>query len=295
MSNNLSLYHVFNCVAETGNISQASKLLYVSQPAVSKAIASLEEIMNLTLFIRNSRGVRLTEEGQLLYQYTKEAFEILKQGEERLKYMKELGVGHLKIGVSATLCKYVLLPYLNRFLKEYPHIKITIESQSTLHTLKQLENNTLDIGLVAKPSNLRLYEFLPLNKIEDIFVATKEYLENIRLREKDEDIFSSANVMLLDEENISRMYIEDYFKENNIYPRHILEVSSMDLLIEFAKTGLGVGCVIKEFVTDELASGQLIQIPLKKPINKREVGFCYNKAAYLSDSMTRLIEFVTND
>ncbi len=295
MSNNLSLYHVFNCVAETGNISQASKLLYVSQPAVSKAIVSLEEIMNLTLFIRNSRGVRLTEEGQLLYQYTKEAFEILKQGEERLKYMKELGVGHLKIGVSATLCKYVLLPYLNRFLKEYPHIKITIESQSTLHTLKQLENNTLDIGLVAKPSNLRLYEFLPLNKIEDIFVATKEYLENIRLREKDEDIFSSANVMLLDEENISRMYIEDYFKENNIYPRHILEVSSMDLLIEFAKTGLGVGCVIKEFVTDELASGQLIQIPLKKPINKREVGFCYNKAAYLSDSMTRLIEFVTND
>lgn len=295
MSNNLSLYHVFNCVAETGNISQASKLLYVSQPAVSKAIASLEEIMNLTLFIRNSRGVRLTEEGQLLYQYTKEAFEILKQGEERLKHMKELGVGHLKIGVSATLCKYVLLPYLNRFLKEYPHIKITIESQSTLHTLKQLENNTLDIGLVAKPSNLRLYEFLPLNKIEDIFVATKEYLENIRLREKDEDIFSSANVMLLDEENISRMYIEDYFKENNIYPRHILEVSSMDLLIEFAKTGLGVGCVIKEFVTDELASGQLIQIPLKKPINKREVGFCYNKAAYLSDSMTRLIEFVTND
>lgn len=295
MSNNLSLYHVFNCVAETGNISQASKLLYVSQPAVSKAIASLEEIMNLTLFIRNSRGVRLTEEGQLLYQYTKESFEILKQGEERLKHMKELGVGHLKIGVSATLCKYVLLPYLNRFLKEYPHIKITIESQSTLHTLKQLENNTLDIGLVAKPSNLRLYEFLPLNKIEDIFVATKEYLENIRLREKDEDIFSSANVMLLDEENISRMYIEDYFKENNIYPRHILEVSSMDLLIEFAKTGLGVGCVIKEFVTDELASGQLIQIPLKKPINKREVGFCYNKAAYLSDSMTRLIEFVTND
>ena len=112
MSNNLSLYHVFNCVAETGNISQASKLLYVSQPAVSKAIVSLEEIMNLTLFIRNSRGVRLTEEGQLLYQYTKEAFEILKQGEERLKHMKELGVGHLKIGVSATLCKYVLLPII---------------------------------------------------------------------------------------------------------------------------------------------------------------------------------------
>ncbi|NLO09887.1 MAG: LysR family transcriptional regulator [Clostridiales bacterium] len=291
--NNLSLYHIFNCVAETGNISQAARLLYVSQPAVSKSITSLEESINLTLFIRNSRGVKLTEEGQLLYQYTKQAFDILKQGEERLTHMKELGVGHLRIGVSSTLCKYVLLPYLNRFLKEYPHIKITIESQSTVHTLKQLENNTLDIGLVAKPSNQKIHEFIPLYEIEDIFVSTNEYIDNLRLRERDKDIFATANIMLLDEENISRMYVEEYFNDNNIRPQHVLEVSSMDLLIEFAKTGLGVGCVIKEFVSEELEKGKLIQIPLKKPINKREIGFCYNKAAYLSDSMTKLIEFVS--
>lgn len=292
MNNQLSLYHVFNCVAEVGNISQAARQLFVSQPAVSKSITSLEEGLNLTLFIRNSRGVKLTEEGQLLYQYTKEAFEILKQGEDRLSHMKELGVGHLRIGVSATLCKYALLPYLNRFLKAYPHIRITIESQSTIHTLKQLEGNTLDIGLVAKPSNQKIYEFLQLYEIEDIFVATSSYLDNLRLREKDDDIFVAANVMLLDEENISRRYIDEYFNKNHIHPQQILEVSSMDLLIEFAKTGLGVACVIKEFVTDELNKGQLIQIPLRKPINKREIGFCYNKTAYLSDSMTKFINFL---
>lgn len=291
---NLPLYHVFNCVAETGNISQAAKLLYISQPAVSKSITLLEESMNLTLFIRNSRGVKLTEEGQILYQYTKEAFDILSQGEERLSHIRELGVGHLRMGVSSTLCKYVLLPYLNRFLKAYPHIKITIESQSTVHTLKQLENDTLDIGLVAKPSGLKSYEFLPLYEIEDIFVATGDYLENLRLREGDTDIFMSANIMLLDEENISRLYVEEYFRKNRIYPRHVLEVSSMDLLIEFAKTGLGVGCVVKEFVRDELNSGKLIQIPLRTPINKREIGFCYKKGAYLSDSMTKLIDFISS-
>lgn len=294
MNNNLSLYYVFNHVAETGNISRAAKQLYVSQPAVSKAITSLEENMKQILFVRNSRGVKLTEEGELLYQYTKKAIDILKQGEERLTLRKELGVGHLKIGVSATLCKYVLLPYLDCFLKTYPHVKITIESQSTLHTLKQLENNILDIGLIAKPPNHTGYKFLSVNKIEDIFVATKDYLDNLRLRDKKEDIFATANVMLLDEENISRMYIDDYFKNNNIHPHHILEVSNMDLLIEFAKTGLGVGCVIKEFVKEELASGQLIQIPLKKPINKREVGFCFKKATYLSDSMSKFIDFILN-
>lgn len=306
MDNQLSLYHVFNCVAEESNISQAAKLLFVSQPAVSKAITSLEKSLNLKLFKRNSRGVKLTDEGQILYQYTKEAFNILKQGEERLKDMRELGIGQLRIGVSSTLCKYILLPYLNCFIKTYPHIKITIESQSTLHTLKQLENGSLDIGLVAKPANQRLYEFLPVYKIEDIFVATSDYLDNLQIREKDkakdkdknkekdEGIFSAANLMLLDEENISRTYIESYFKENDINPQQILQVSSMDLLIEFAKTGLGVACVIKEFVNEELNQNQLVQIPLRKPINKREVGFCYSKTAYLSDSMTKLIDYIAD-
>ena len=294
MDNQLSLYHVFNCVAELGNISQAAKLLYVSQPAVSKAISSLEKSMSLTLFIRNSRGVKLTKEGEILYQYTKEAFNILRQGEEKLKHIRELGVGELRIGVSSTLCKYILLPYLNRFIKTYPHIKITIESQSTIHTLKQLDTGSLDIGLVARPSNQRLYEFLALYKIEDIFVATSEYLDNLQIREMKEDIFTSSNLMLLDGENMSRMHIENYFMENNINPQHILEVSSMDLLIEFAKTGLGVACVIKEFVKYELSNGQLVQIPLEKPINKREVGFCYSKTAFLSDSMTKLINYISN-
>lgn len=295
MKNQLSLYHIFNCVAETGNISHAAKQLYVSQPAVSKSISSLEESLNLTLFIRSSRGVKLTEEGKLLYKYTKDAFDILSQGEDRMIRIKELGVGQLRIGVSSTLCKYMLLPYLNHFVKAYPHIKITIESQSTIHTLKQLETGTLDIGLVAKPRNTKPYNFISLKKIEDIFVANKSYLDNLKLRENNDDIFSCTNIMLLDEENISRMYIEEYFMENDIKPSHILEVSSMDLLIEFAKTGLGVACVIKEFVSEELKSGSLVQIPLKIPVNKREIGFCYSKKAYLSDSMLKLIKFITKN
>ena len=212
---------------------------------------------------------------------------------DKMKRIQELGVGQLRIGVSSTLCKYVLLPYLNRFLKAYPHIKITIESQSTIHTLKQLENTSLDIGLVAKPRNTKAYDFIALEEIEDIFVTTKSYLDNLKQREMDDNIFTTANIMLLDKENISRMYIDDYFEENNIHPNHVLEVSSMDLLIEFAKTGLGVACVIKEFVPEELSSGKLMQIPLKIPVYKREIGFCYSKNAYLSDSMTKLIKFVT--
>lgn len=292
MEENLSLYHIFNCVAESGNISHAAKLLFISQPAVSKVIQGLEDNLKTTLFIRNSRGVKLTEEGKLLYEYTRSAFDTLKHGEDSIKRIKELGIGHLRIGVSATLCKYLLLPYLDGFVRENPHIKITIENQSSSRTLKQLEDNILDIGLVVKPDNTDVFHFSSLGEIEDIFVATKSYLNNLKLRENSTDIFSSANIMLLDEENISRKYIDDYFRKNSIELKHILEISSMDLLIEFAKVSLGVACVIKAFVQSELEAGSLIQIPLKPAINKREVGFTYVKNAFLSDSTRKFIEFI---
>lgn len=294
MEENLSFYHIFNCVAETGNISHAAKQLYISQPAVSKAIQGLEDQLDTILFIRSSRGVKLTEEGKLLYEHTKTAFDTLHKGRESIRRIKEMGIGHLRIGASTTLCKYMLLPYLNGFVSENPHIKITIENQSSAHTLKRLQNGTLDIGLVAKPSHPEDFHFYSMGEVEDIFVATRSYLDNLKLRESRADIFSSANIMLLDKSNVSRNYIDDYFKANSIEPKYILEISNMDLLIDFAKTSLGVACVIKNFVEKELMEETLLQIPLKTSINKREVGFSFSKDAYLSNSMRKFIEFVTN-
>lgn len=292
MVSNFSLYHIFNIVAESGNISHAAKQLYISQPAVSKAIAQLEDNLQTTLFVRGSRGVRLTEEGKLLYDHTKQAFDILEKGESSIRRIHELGIGTLRIGVSSSLCKYLLLPYLNQFVETYPHIKITIESQSSSHTLAQLDTEELDIGLVAKPDKLGPYHFESLGTIEDTFVATKSYLEHLKLRDGTEDLFRCANIMLLDKENVSRQYINDYFTQHHIAPKQILEVTSMELLIEFAKIGLGVACVIKDFVKNELESGLLVEIPLKEAIKKREVGFSYSKNAFLSDSMERFLSFV---
>ncbi len=292
MEQNLSLYYIFHCVAEAGNISRAAKQLFISQPAVSKSVQSLEENLGTVLFIRSSRGVKLTEEGKLLYEHTKSAFDTLRRAEDSIRQIHELGIGHLRIGASSTLCRYLLLPYLDGFVREYPHIKITIENQSSSRTMKLLEENRLDIGLVAKPAG-DAYQFHSLGKIEDIFVATSAYLDHLKERENFGDIFSLANLMLLDEENVSRQYIEEYFKKNAIEPKHILEISSMDLLIEFAKTSLGVACVIKEFVKKELTEGILVQIPLRIPVNKREVGFSYLKNAYLSDSMQKFMDYIS--
>ena len=296
---NLGLYRVFYVVAQTGNISKAAGELYISQPAISKAISKLEENLQTTLFTRKSRGVSLTKEGEILLDYIKTAFAALNEGENALKKINEFGIGHLTFGVSTTLCKYMLLSYLEPFTKLYPHIRISIKCQSTFETLKLLEDGKIDIGLVGRPNHLKNFEFAPIRAIEDIFVANQTYLEHLMQREQISNvsiknsakILETSNLMLLDEKNITRIYIDEYMKKYNIVPNQVLEVSNMDLLIEFAKIGLGVGCVIKEFVEKELNDKTLTQIPLVTPISKREVGFCYSKTSPQNESLVKFIAY----
>ena len=279
MEQNLSQYKIFYEVAKAGNISKAAKELYISQPAISKAISKLEDSLGLSLFTRSSRGVQLTSEGEILFEHTREAFDALDRGEQELKRIQEFDIGHLRIGVSNTLCKYILLPYLKTFIDQYPHMKVTIESQATAQTLARLEQQKIDLGLVAEPSVRRDLAFIPVMDIQDTFVTTPNYLENLYLREgQDTSLFETGNIMLLDTSNMTRHHVDEYRAENNIFPHQILEVTTMDLLIEFAKIGLGIACVIKELVQKELDSGMLVEIPLDIPIHRRTIGFAYHPA-----------------
>lgn len=279
MEQNLAQYKIFYEVAKAGNISKAAKELYISQPAISKAISKLEDSLHVSLFTRSSRGVQLTPEGELLFQHVGDAFLSLEQGEQELKRIREFNIGHLRIGVSNTLCKYILLPYLKTFIEQYPHIKITIEGQATAKTITMLEQHALDVGLVAEPSIRTGLSFIPVMDIRDIFVSTRHYLNNLYLREgSGADWFQCGNIMLLDQNNMTRHHIDEYLRENSLEPKQILEVTTMDLLIEFAKIGLGIACVIKELVQKELESGRLVEVPLTIPIPKRTIGFAFQGA-----------------
>lgn len=274
MEQHLSQYRIFYEVARCGNISRAAKELYISQPAISKAIGKLEESLGTRLFLRNSRGVQLTPEGNVLFQHVSDAFDSLNRGEKELKRIHDFHIGQLKIGVSNTLCKYVLLPYLKGFVEKYPHVNITIESQSTAHTLEMLEARKINIGLVAEPRARRGLNFTPVMEIHDGFVCTPAYMENLTLREgPSPDIFKTGNIMLLDRSNMSRKHLDTYLSDRDIEVNQLLEVTDMALLIEFARIGLGIACVILDFVSGDLKNGTLMEVPLEAPIPRRVIGF----------------------
>ena len=133
-------YKIFYEVAKTKNITDASKNLYVSQPAVSQIIKQLEEKLKVELFIRTQKGVGLTKEGEILYNYISAAIEQI-----------NLDSGEIRIGSSDMCLKYYLLPYLEEFQGKYPKIKINITNCPTPETIKLLEEDKIDFGLISQP------------------------------------------------------------------------------------------------------------------------------------------------
>ncbi|MDP4144765.1 MAG: LysR family transcriptional regulator [Bacillota bacterium] len=291
MNADLELYKIFYTVAGCENISQAAERLYISQPAVSKSIKKLESVVGIALFSRNSRGVKLTEEGKVLYDYVEKAMKQIILGENIVAKLKQKEYGEIKLGVSSTLCKYILIPNLKPFMDMYPNIKIKIINKTTIETLKLVEEGEIDFAIVSRPFDSSSFDFIKLAEIQDIFVAGKGYIETLDIHHPGE-IFSKANVMLLESGNITRKYIDKFFQQNNIQLKPEIEISNMDFLIEFAKAGLGITSVIKNFVEKELNEGDLIEIPLEAAIPKRTIGIIHHKKIPLTIASHTFIAYI---
>ena len=296
MEQNLSNYRIFFEVAKQGNISKAAESLYISQPAISKTIVRLEDNLNVKLFKRNSRGVSLTEEGEVLFRHVQEAIHHIEEAESALQKMKDYHIGHLDIGASTTLCRYILLPYLKKFMEEFPNIQINLKNQDSAKNLQVLDAQDIDLALVAIPKHLSPNQKVILEQdVEDIFVASPKYIENLKaLHGSDFSLFQNATVMLMDDKNVSRHYIDMYIRENQLDFKQVIALNTMDLLIDFAKIDMGISCVIRSFVEKDLENGSLIQIDIAPAIPKRKIGFMYH-ANNCSKSLESFISFLEKE
>ena len=231
MISNLNNYVIFHTVAKAGNISKAANQLYISQPAISKSISKLEAELGTALFSRSSKGVVLTEEGQVLYEYVERAFDSLNMGEENLKNYKELGIGHIRIGVSTSLCKHILLDYLKDFIRENPNIKFSIDCHSTINTIKLLRNEDIDIGLICNTELPKGIVYSPIREIHDVFVASPEYLGNYYERTIDREYTDFTNTLRGNiKGNIIPLLGMKDSTDKNRDDRHPSAISTIDIL-----------------------------------------------------------------
>ena len=151
MDINYELYKVFYHVASSLSFSEASKQLFISQSAVSQSIKVLEKKLGITLFIRSTKRVQLTPEGEILFRYVEPAVNLIQRGEAQIMESSALGGGQIRIGASDTICRYFLVPYLNRFHREHAGVHIKVTNQTSTRCVDLLESGQVDLIVTNYP------------------------------------------------------------------------------------------------------------------------------------------------
>ena len=272
MAVKLELYRVFKEVAETGNISLAAKNLYISPAAVSQSIKQLETALQARLFARSPRGVSLTWEGQMLYQYVRSALGLLATGEDKLSQAQQLLLGTLTIGASDTVTSFFLTPYLEAFHRQHPGIRLKIVSGRSAKVLSMLRSGAVDIAFASSPSEPGLSTWSCF-ATHSVFVAGSGYdcdFDHVYTRQEIADF----PLILLERKASSRVFLEQYFLQSGITLTPEIELSSRSLLVSLAKIGLGVAGVTLEFVQDALLSGDIRLLKTDFTIPSRSVDMC---------------------
>ncbi|HHY78267.1 MAG TPA: LysR family transcriptional regulator [Clostridiales bacterium] len=287
----LELYRIFCEVAKHKNLSKAASVLYMTQPAVSQAIMQLERELGLRLFTRTSKGVKLTNEGKLLFEYANSAINLIAKGEEKLNEWKNLTAGELKIGVGDTISRYFLMPYLEKFHKLYSNIKLKIINRTTIELCALVKSGEIDIAICNLPIEDSALEVIKIMDIHDIFVCGKSYKQKVHEPLSLESL-AKYPLILLEPKSNSRRYVEKYFLSKGISIKPEIELGSHDLLLEFAKIDLGISCVIEEFSKEYLDKKELFKVKLEEPIPKRSIGICFLKSVSLSPTSSKFVEIL---
>ena len=286
MISDLNLLHVFYVVANEESFSKASEKLYISQPAVSQNIKSLEDSVGFQLFTRAKKGVKLTQEGLEIYDYCKQIFKQVDLLNQTITDLSSLDTGTLYIGASDTICKYYLIDKLKEFETLFPKIRFKVTNCTTNESMKLLKNGDVDLVFVHSP----IYEDVQtLNclALHDVFVCAYDYdASNINHLSD----LTNHQVLLLEEASSSRKMLDNNLLKYGVVLKPNFELASLDLLVEFSKKNMGITCIAEEYIQEELKNKELKIINIPEKLDTRYITLCYDKN--LSTASKRFLEYI---
>ncbi|WP_213583016.1 LysR family transcriptional regulator [Paenibacillus sp. J2TS4] len=290
---NLEGYRIFLHTARAGNLTKAAQELHITQPSVSYAIKQMEDALGVKLFHRLSKGVELTAEGRALLEYVEPSFSLLEAGENKVRSLKRLEAGELRIGAGGSLIRHLLLPYLDRFHTQYPDVRIRLSHGKTPDLAKRLIDGQIDLGIVHMPFTDRQLDVRPLITIEDCFVVGEAYRHMAERILAAEELLNLP-LLLLSRGSSTREFVEQWFAAQGMPLEVDIELGSLELLIELARLGFGAAFVTRSFVKKELEAGSLYELRIREPIPSRSVGIALRRDISLSEAASRFVETLTS-
>ena len=288
MNVDLELYRVFYAVAKHKHMTKASEELHISQPAISQSIKKLEDQLGGILFLRSNKGMELTEEGKMFYEYVKGALELINNAENEFTSFKDLSKGEVKIGCSTTLTKLVLINALKDFHLDYPNININITNDLTSNLINDLKLGKLDF-VIFNESNIKETN-LNLEKIKEL---KQGFIYNPELYDDNINNFEDLNnvpLILQKEESNSRKLLDYIALQNNVKLIPKMEVVSQELITEFTNIGLGIGFAIIDLA--KINFKNLKELNINKKIPNINIYLATNKSVSLTFASKMFIKYL---
>lgn len=293
MDVNLELYKIFYYVADTLSFSKAASKLFISQSAVSQSVKTLENKLNVQLFFRNTKQVKLTNDGEILFRHIEQAYNLIKNGERIMDEINSLEQGEIHIGASDTICKYYLLKYFKKYHKLYPKVKIHVTNGTSPKCVELLKQGNVDFIISNLPngytdSSMEIKEITP---IQDVFIAGMQFneLNNKRISLKDLEKYP---FLMLESKTTTREFFDDMLIQTNTNIIPEIELGSIDLLVEMSKIGLGITFVWKKCIEEQLKSNEVFIVNIKEKIPERFLGIITHKHIPLSIGAKKFIELL---
>lgn len=273
MDINYELYKVFFYVAESLSFSEAANRLYISQSAVSQSIKTLEKKLDQTLFIRSTKKVQLTPEGEILLRHIEPAMHLIKRGEAQL--LDTSSGGQIRIGASDTICRYFLVPYLEKFHKIFPGTHIKVMNATSIRCVELLESGQVDLIFVNSPNSYlgNVSSIKKIRKFRDVFIANESFSELKGKKLSFQELLDYP-LLMLDKKSTTSEFLHAIFLKHQLDLVPEIELSSNDLLIDLAQIGLGIACIPDYCI--EKKPKDLFIVETKEQLPERELAIAYN-------------------
>lgn len=293
---NLEYYKVFDCICRTGSITLAAEELCISQPAVSQAIRQLEDRLGCRLFYRSSKGARPTREGEVLLSYVKRGLELVYEGEDILLRIQDLDTGEIRIGASDMTLQFFLLPYLEAFHEEYPGVRINVSNGPTPETLGFLSDGRIDFGIVSTPFEAKTeVESIPVKRVENVFIAGEKFRQELAGRKLSYKELLGRPCIFLEKNTSTRRFMDQFLAERGLCLEPEFELATSDMIVQFVKRNLGIGCLMSEFAKEAVASGEVFPLEFQENMPKREFCLVTKRRSHMSAASGRLFDKIRSN
>lgn len=293
---NLKQLEAFVQVAEGGSFSKAAKQLFLTQPTISAHISSLEKELNARLFVRNTKEVRLSDDGKELYRYARQMIDLQKKIEERFETGKEESKHLITIAASTIPAQYLLPKILMKFNERYPKEQVKLIETDSSQVVIQIIDHMVDVGFTGTVLEKKHCKYIPFYK-DELVVITPNTEKYQVLHQNQEDIswISGERLIMREEGSGTRKEAGKQLRNAGINLdklKIIASIENQETIKKSVKQGMGISVISKLAAADEVKYGDILAFSIPKSDQGRDINLVYNKNYQMSKSAERFVKVV---